>query len=67
MDCLDCFHCKINRARGYLRCRAGIWIKDDGTEKVIRLSDVERKKKYYIAWREQFKLAFKCPSINSRD
>ncbi len=73
-SCTDCFWCKINRSKGYIRCiidddnegrkTFSHWENDNGTEKIIRLRSFEIKTSF-IEWRDQFKLAEECSSMKS--
>ena len=70
-SCTDCFWCKINRSRGYIRCIVNDnnetfshWMNLDGTERIIKLSHSEIRKTF-IEWRSQFNLAQRCPSMKS--
>ena len=59
-SCTDCFSCKINRSKGYMRCSALQWESGTGNEKFVSLRAKERKKGL-IEWRDIFSLARKCP------
>lgn len=64
MDCLDCKHCKINQSKLILRCRTNHWKKDDGTEKIIRLTNTEAES-LRIRWRDLFRMGRKCCDAES--
>jgi len=71
-SCTDCFWCKINRSKGYIRCackdNSGMhllyWVRSDGNEKIIKLMQSEIKKSF-IKWRDLFSMAKTCPSVKS--
>ena len=68
--CTDCFWCKINRSKGYVRCRVddgeekpfSHWQKQDGSEKRVRLTYTEVLRAF-VGWRDAFEQAEKCPSF----
>jgi len=69
--CTDCFWCKINRSKGYIRCIVNNdnesfshWMDINGIEKIIKLNHSEMRKTF-IEWRDQFKLAQRCTSMKS--
>ena len=66
IDCLDCFHCKVVYSKRILRCKTGLWRKEDGSEKCIKLGNGEIKFGR-ISPREIFSKANRCISFNSMD
>jgi len=69
--CTDCFWCKINRSKGYIRCVIdndnepfSNWIHSDETEIIIKLKHSEINRSF-IEWRNIFKTAQKCTSMKS--
>ena len=66
MDCLDCRHCKVTVSKGILRCKAGHWLKNDGTEKVIILR-IKEFKTLHFEWRNTFNAGSRCCSMISME
>lgn len=65
-DCISCLHCKINRAKRYLRCSSLYWLNGIGAERIIRLR-IEEVNSLDIVKRKIFTQAERCPSMNSMD
>ncbi len=64
MDCLDCKHCKVIVSKMILRCKKNHWVKNDESEKVIKLREMEGKT-LRIEWRNTFAQGEKCADMIS--
>lgn len=61
MDCLDCLYCKIRVCRGIIRCKKGLWKKDNGEDKIVKLSAHETRT-LNIGWHNIFSQGQNCGS-----
>lgn len=65
-SCLDCLYCKLINRRRELRCKVGMWQKNDLTEKFLHLTKTETIT-LDINMRNIFHLADQCLSFHLMD